>query len=105
MKKFILKNLICLLLGVMFLTSSFMTITTLAASQTAQDGVEATLTSGKDSYAANEKIVFCKPKLVKVANHFWRMLHLQNGESCNGLTDLIKDGQKIHCKHYSLVTV
>ena len=56
MKKFILKNLICLVLGVMFLTSSFMTITTLAASQTAQDGVEATLTSGKDSYAANEKI-------------------------------------------------
>ena len=55
-KKIILKNLTCLLLGVMFLTSSFMTITTLAASQAGQDGVEATLTSGKDSYAANEKI-------------------------------------------------
>ena len=55
-KKFILKNLICLLLGVMFLTSSFMTITTLAASQTGQDGVDATLTSGKNSYASNEKI-------------------------------------------------
>ena len=33
-----------------------MTITTLAASQTEQDGVETTLTSGKNSYAANEKI-------------------------------------------------
>lgn len=26
--------------------------------------------------------VFCNPFLEKVAKYFWRMLHLQNGESC-----------------------
>jgi len=36
-----------------------------------------------------EMDVFCKPKLAKVAKYFWRMLHLQNGESCNGLISLV----------------
>lgn len=34
---------------------------------------------------------FCKPKLAKVAKHFWRMLHLQNGESCNGMISPVID--------------
>lgn len=36
-------------------------------------------------FSKMDKVVFCKPLLAKVAKHFWRMLHSQNGESCNGL--------------------
>ena len=31
-------------------------------------------------------LVFCKCFLAKVAKYFWRMLHLQIGESCKALT-------------------
>lgn len=29
-----------------------------------------------------QSAVFCKTFLAKIAKHFWRMLHLQIGESC-----------------------
>ena len=32
------------------------------------------------------RFVFCKCFLAKVAKYFWRMLHLQIGESCKALT-------------------
>ena len=34
----------------------------------------------------NKKTVFCKHFLEKNAKYFWRMLHLQIGESCKALT-------------------
>ena len=50
------KKLISILLSMMFIVSSFMTITAFAASPTSQDGLTATLTSSKTTYAANENI-------------------------------------------------
>lgn len=50
------KKLIPIMLSVIFILSSFMTITVFAASFANQDGLTATLTSSKTTYAANEDI-------------------------------------------------
>ena len=43
---------------------------------------------GRQTYltGGTRKDVFCKHFLAKVAKYFWRMLHLQIGESCKAST-------------------
>lgn len=50
------KKLIPILLSMMFIVSSFMTITAFAASPASQDGLTVTLTLSKTTYTANEDI-------------------------------------------------
>ncbi|MFR2776222.1 MAG: transposase [Anaerostipes sp.] len=38
---------------------------------------------------SKDEIVFCKPFLDKVAKHFWTLLHVQIGQSCNAWSTLL----------------
>lgn len=60
-----MKKVIPLLLGIVFIFSSIMTVTAFAASPASQDGLSATLTAAKSTYAANEDIELA----LTVTNH------------------------------------
>ena len=67
----------------------------------------------KDRIKAIYRDVFCKYFLAKVAKYFWRMLHLQIGESCKTFVKNSQErcsarvvatkyefsNEKIHCRH------
>ena len=50
--------------------------------------------------AGQQRPVFCKYFLDKVAKHFWTLLHVQIGQSCKALASHDQTSHLMPCRHF-----